>query len=534
MTRRLAIRRPAVPIACVAFVLGVSVSGCSVTTTATPPPVTVLAKGPQPSPRNWTQIAYFPPMREVVLFGGQTRTGKSLDDTWVFTESRWHRLQLVVSPPAQAQGAMAYDPDLRELVLFGGWCGPCGSPDYRITQDTWAFNGTSWKELHSSLVPAWEPSPTMSWDPLTRELELLAPPPGYGTKPIGQSFDANPDVRLGRWAWTSTGWKWRGNATGPPLTDQQPTFVAIPGQSEMLYFLHYQYFTRCFCDNAPIQVSETWTWNGHVFREVHPKSDPSAFPSIVVSDPHFGVVSMNGERAWLWNGSNWVAQPGRGLGVRDVAGVYDPALGAVVTLAIPYRGPRRSVTGLWRSPSSSVTVPGAPELVGGGPRVRRVVVSWRPPSNDGGAPVTSFTATVEPGGRSCTTGAYHCTVGGLVDGRAYDVLVYATNSAGKGPVREGNFIAGGPPSTPRDFHVVAWSQGVVTLSWRSSVVPPGMRVTSYDVAAYVGKRLDRSVNTHATSCRLRGFAAHRRYVLAVSANDLSGGSPHLTLLVIAP
>jgi len=61
-----------------------------------------------------------------------------------------------------------------------------------------------------------------------------------------------------------------------------------------------------------------------------------------------------------------------------------------------------------------------------------------------------------------------------------------------------------------------------------------MRVTSYDVAAYVGKRLDRSVNTHATSCRLRGFAAHRRYVLAVSANDLSGGSPHLTLLVIAP
>ena len=132
----------------------------------------------------------------------------------------------------------------------------------------------------------------MSWDPLTSELELLAPPPGYGTKPIGQSFYANPHVRLGRWAWTSDGWKWRGNATGPPLTIQSPAFVTVPGHSEMLYFLHYQYFTTCICDNTPIQVSETWTWNGHVFKQVHPKANPIAFPATVVSDPSFGVVAM--------------------------------------------------------------------------------------------------------------------------------------------------------------------------------------------------------------------------------------------------
>jgi hypothetical protein len=182
----------------------------------------------------------------------------------------------------------------------------------------------------------------------------------------------------------------------------------------------------------------------------------------------------------------------------------------------------------------SVKVPGAPELAGGEPGVRSAMLFWTPTINDGGAPVTSITATVKPGAKSCTTGTYHCTVGGLVDGRAYDVLVSATNSAGNGAVREGDFIAGGPRSTPRDFHVAAWAKGVVTLSWHSSVAPPGMRVTSYDVSVYVGKRLERSVNTHSTKCRLRGFAAHHRYVLTVSANDLSGDSPHMTLHVIAP
>ena len=182
----------------------------------------------------------------------------------------------------------------------------------------------------------------------------------------------------------------------------------------------------------------------------------------------------------------------------------------------------------------AVTVPEAPESVVGDPSVRSATLYWTPPLNDGGSPVTTFTATVEPGGSSCTTGAYHCKVGGLVDGRQYVVRVSATNSAGSGATAEGRFIAGGPPTAPRDFHVVAWAKGVVTLSWHPSVAPPGMRVTSYRVSVYVGKHYERSSSTHATTVRLGGFAAHHRYVLTVSANDLSGGSPIVTLHVVAP
>jgi hypothetical protein len=185
------------------------------------------------------------------------------------------------------------------------------------------------------------------------------------------------------------------------------------------------------------------------------------------------------------------------------------------------------------STQRTATVPGAPELVGGEPGVRSATLTWRPPSNDGGAPVTSFTATVQPGGETCTTGAYQCKVGGLVDGRAYRVVVTALNSVGRGAAADGDFIAGGPPTAPRDFHVVTWSKGVVTLSWHASVAPPGMHVASYDVSLYVGKHLQRSVFTHSTMCQIGGLVAHHHYVLTVSASDSSGGSSNVTLHVVA-
>lgn len=182
----------------------------------------------------------------------------------------------------------------------------------------------------------------------------------------------------------------------------------------------------------------------------------------------------------------------------------------------------------------AVTVPGAPELAGGEPGVRSATLSWTPPVNDGGSPVTSFSATVEPGDEHCTTGAYHCTVGGLTDGHAYVMSVVASNADGAGPAAHGDFVAGGAPSTPRAFHVVAWAKGVVTLAWDPSVAPPGMRVTSYDLSVYSGKTLLRSLFTGATTLRLGGLVAHHRYLLTLSANDLSAGSPNVSLHVVAP
>ncbi len=74
--------------------------------------------------------------------------------------------------------------------------------------------------------------------------------------------------------------------------------------------------------------------------------------------------------------------------------------------------------------------PSAPLLVTVTNGDGRVTVSWAAPTT---GPVTSYTATLSPGGASCTTTSLNCSVGGLTNGIAYAVTVQATNDVGTGP-----------------------------------------------------------------------------------------------------
>lgn len=92
----------------------------------------------------------------------------------------------------------------------------------------------------------------------------------------------------------------------------------------------------------------------------------------------------------------------------------------------------------WPSPASLrayVVVPSAPLNVRGeaGDGVARV--AWDAPDLFGGAPITGYTVTADPGGRTCTTtDARVCTIDGLVNGATYRFTVVAANAAGSGPV----------------------------------------------------------------------------------------------------
>ena len=92
------------------------------------------------------------------------------------------------------------------------------------------------------------------------------------------------------------------------------------------------------------------------------------------------------------------------------------------------------------SPSSTAsnsvtpsTVPGAPRIGTASAGNGTAVVSWTPPSNNGGYPITSYTVTSSPEGYSVTTAdgaATSATVPGLTLGTTYTFTVVATSAAG--------------------------------------------------------------------------------------------------------
>jgi len=60
----------------------------------------------------------------------------------------------------------------------------------------------------------------------------------------------------------------------------------------------------------------------------------------------------------------------------------------------------------------------------------RATPSWTAPTS---GPVTSYTATLSPGGLTCTTSGLSCAVTGLTNGVVYSLTVTATNANGTGP-----------------------------------------------------------------------------------------------------
>ena len=86
--------------------------------------------------------------------------------------------------------------------------------------------------------------------------------------------------------------------------------------------------------------------------------------------------------------------------------------------------------------SAIVGVPGAPRSVHATAGTASATIRWAPPKASGVTHVTSYMATAQPGGLSCSTSgtkpARTCVISGLSPGTKYTVTVTATNAYGTG------------------------------------------------------------------------------------------------------
>ncbi|MEM9203847.1 MAG: S8 family serine peptidase, partial [Actinomycetota bacterium] len=188
--------------------------------------------------------------------------------------------------------------------------------------------------------------------------------------------------------------------------------------------------------------------------------------------------------------------------------------GPTVTVAVANQGRirlRAEVTdqwGRWNVDTAAFDVvdgvPLAPRAVSATSRFSSLDVSWSAPAADGSSPVTGYTATAQPTGKSCHTTELSCEITGLRNGVGYTVTVVAHNVNGPGAasVPFGPVLAAVVPDAPRSVVAVAGDTRV-DVFWGAPTDDGGAPVESYVV------RLEPSgagCETNGRSCAIDGLA----------------------------
>lgn len=119
-----------------------------------------------PTPRQ-ASLAYDPLTATVVTFGGEN--DGFLNDTWAWDGNTWTQYFPPVSPSARGDAGLAFDATLGMIVLFGG---RTYYPGVGLN-DTWAWNGSTWTELHPPSQPGGRYAAAMDFDPLSGGLLLF-------------------------------------------------------------------------------------------------------------------------------------------------------------------------------------------------------------------------------------------------------------------------------------------------------------------------------------------------------------------------
>ena len=194
-------------------------------------------------------------------------------------------------------------------------------------------------------------------------------------------------------------------------------------------------------------------------------------------------------------------------------------------------GERRTLQEYLARKWGGVIAPAAPTGVGATAGNAQVGVSWTAPAWNGGAAVTSYTATASPGGATCTATApaTSCTITGLTNGTAYTVTVTATNTAGTGPASAASAAVTpiGPPGAPTSVAATA-DDTVSAVSWTAPASTGGSAITSYTATAVPsdGSLPTRICTAASSPCPLTGLTNGATYTVTVTATNAAGtGSP---------
>lgn len=161
----------------------------------------------------------------------------------------------------------------------------------------------------------------------------------------------------------------------------------------------------------------------------------------------------------------------------------------------------------------------------------QATVSWDPPLDDGGSPISAYQVTATPGGAGCRTSGTVCNVRGLRNGEAYQFRVAAQNPVGSSddsPASVWTRVAPaipGPPSRVR----VRGTDSAIDVNWSASA--------SKDVVEYVATARPGglSCSTEGLTCTISNLRNGKNYTVSVRArNGFSESASSPSSLLVRP
>lgn len=181
---------------------------------------------------------------------------------------------------------------------------------------------------------------------------------------------------------------------------------------------------------------------------------------------------------------------------------------------------------------------GTPLNVSAVPTSGGAMVSWNPPTNDGGTAITGYRVQYSASGTGPWSTAVANTgtvnpqyqVTGLSNGIAYFFRVTAINSSGLGADATStlSYFPGTIPSAPSNVvasGVHASPSSTATVSWTAPIVATGSEITGYTVTALPGGMTCQSTATSCTFTDTNALAVNSAYTFAVTATNTFGTSP---------
>ncbi|MFZ5631071.1 MAG: Kelch repeat-containing protein [Spirochaetota bacterium] len=205
----------------------------------------------RPPAINSHAMAYDAKRNEVVLFGGFSG-GKLSRSTWVFDGRDWREAQPTKSPRSAINGTMAFNPISGRVMLYGGM---------QDTHSHWEWDGSEWLEIPADKVPPARSYAGLAFDEARKEMVLF----GGITNP----YTKQPRIYNDTWAWN--GKTWRQVVTPiRPSARYGHNMAYHPGLKKIL-LVGGKKGQRDIGEGPVGLANETWTWDGSAWKMIGAK-----------------------------------------------------------------------------------------------------------------------------------------------------------------------------------------------------------------------------------------------------------------------